>query len=120
MKHVEGFSRMASEIEILAETPTRESEAAASEGINFAKSQEEENQRRNDVYTAAAYGDLEKLKRLVEEEGCSVSEPDASGYYALQWSALNNRAAAAQYLLEVITLPLFSATFISLPKAVLV
>ncbi|BBN08262.1 palmitoyltransferase ZDHHC13/17 [Marchantia polymorpha subsp. ruderalis] len=91
---------MASEIEILAETPTRESEAAASEGINFAKSQEEENQRRNDVYTAAAYGDLEKLKRLVEEEGCSVSEPDASGYYALQWSALNNRAAAAQYLLE--------------------
>lgn len=56
---------------------------------------------RNDVYTAAAYGDMEKLQRLVESEGCSVSEPDALGYYALQWAALNNRTAAAQYIIEV-------------------
>ena len=56
---------------------------------------------RNDVYTAAAYGDLEKLHRLVESEGCSVSEPDGLGYYALQGAALNNRTAAAQYLIEV-------------------
>ncbi|KAL3687162.1 hypothetical protein R1sor_013471 [Riccia sorocarpa] len=91
---------MASEIEIVVDTPTRESAAAAGEGINFAKSQEEENLRKNDIFTAAAYGDLEKLKRLVEVEGCSVSEPDANGYHALQWSALNNRADAAQYLLE--------------------
>ncbi|XVF88270.1 hypothetical protein PTKIN_Ptkin19aG0036700 [Pterospermum kingtungense] len=55
---------------------------------------------RNDVYTAAAYGDLEKLHRLVESEGCSVSEPDGLGYYALQWAALNNRTAAAQYIIE--------------------
>ncbi|KAJ8768158.1 hypothetical protein K2173_021098 [Erythroxylum novogranatense] len=55
---------------------------------------------RNDVYTAAAYGDLEKLQRLVESEGCSVSEPDGLGYYALQWAALNNRTAAAQYIIE--------------------
>lgn len=55
---------------------------------------------RNDVYTAAAYGDLEKLQRLVESEGCSVSEPDSLGYYALQWAALNNRTAAAQYIIE--------------------
>ncbi|XP_042506786.1 protein S-acyltransferase 24-like isoform X1 [Macadamia integrifolia] len=55
---------------------------------------------RNDVYTAAAYGDLEKLQRLVESKGCSVSEPDGSGYYALQWAALNNRTAAAQYIIE--------------------
>ncbi|KAM6553279.1 hypothetical protein CsatB_014041 [Cannabis sativa] len=55
---------------------------------------------RNDVYTAAAYGDLEKLQRLVECEGCSVSEPDGLGYYALQWAALNNRTAAAQYIIE--------------------
>ncbi|XP_021275985.1 protein S-acyltransferase 24 isoform X1 [Herrania umbratica] len=55
---------------------------------------------RNDVYTAAAYGDLEKLHRLVESEGCSVSEPDHLGYYALQWAALNNRTAAAQYIIE--------------------
>jgi palmitoyltransferase len=56
---------------------------------------------RNDVYTAAAYGDLEKLQRLVESEGCSVSVPDNLGYYALQWAALNNRTAAAQYIIEV-------------------
>ncbi|KAK6236126.1 hypothetical protein SCA6_011463 [Theobroma cacao] len=55
---------------------------------------------RNDVYTAAAYGDLEKLHRLVESEGCTVSEPDHLGYYALQWAALNNRTAAAQYIIE--------------------
>lgn len=62
---------------------------------------------RNDVYTAAAYGDLEKLHRLVESEGCTVSEPDHLGYYALQWAALNNRTAAAQYIIEVFLLWLF-------------
>lgn len=61
----------------------------------------EDDSLRNDVYTAAAYGDMEKLQRLVESEGCSVSEPDALGYYALQWAALNNRTAAAQYIIEV-------------------
>uniref|UniRef100_A0A7N0TBX6 S-acyltransferase n=1 Tax=Kalanchoe fedtschenkoi TaxID=63787 RepID=A0A7N0TBX6_KALFE len=55
---------------------------------------------RSDVYAAAAYGDMEKLQRLVESEGCSVSEPDGMGYYALQWAALNNRIAAAQYIIE--------------------
>ncbi|KAI7738969.1 hypothetical protein M8C21_018836 [Ambrosia artemisiifolia] len=55
---------------------------------------------KDDVYTAAAYGDLEKLQRLVESEGCSVSQPDSLGYYALQWAALNNRAAAAQYIIQ--------------------
>jgi len=54
------------------------------------------------VYTAAAYGDLEKLHRLVEIEGCLVNEPDGLGYYALQWAALNNRTAAAQYIIEVL------------------
>ncbi|XP_027070621.1 protein S-acyltransferase 24 [Coffea arabica] len=60
----------------------------------------EEESLRNDVYTAAAYGDMEKLQRLVENEGCSVSEPDSLGHYALQWAALNNRTAAAQYIIE--------------------
>nr|KJB53968.1 hypothetical protein B456_009G014100 [Gossypium raimondii] len=55
---------------------------------------------RNDVYTAATYGDLEKLQRLVEYEGCSLTETDGLGYYALQWAALNNRTAAAQYIIE--------------------
>ncbi|XP_076885446.1 protein S-acyltransferase 24-like [Bidens hawaiensis] len=60
----------------------------------------EEESLKNDVYTAAAYGDLEKLKNLVESEGCSVTKPDDLGYRALQWAALNNRVAAAQYILE--------------------
>nr|CAB3445867.1 unnamed protein product [Digitaria exilis] len=61
---------------------------------------EEEEALKDDVYTGAAYGDLEKLQRLVELEGRSVTEPDAHGYRALQWAALNNRVAAAQYILE--------------------
>ncbi|KFK33845.1 hypothetical protein AALP_AA5G067400 [Arabis alpina] len=55
---------------------------------------------RNDVYTAAAYGDLEKLHRLVDSDGCSLSLPDGLGYYALQWAALNSRTAVAQYIIE--------------------
>ncbi|XP_076946492.1 protein S-acyltransferase 24-like [Bidens hawaiensis] len=54
----------------------------------------------DDVYTAAAYGDLENLQRLVESQGCSVSQPDNLGYSALQWAALNNRAPAAQYIIQ--------------------
>lgn len=77
---------MASEIEVV-------DEGAVASGPS-------EEELKNDVYTAAAYGDLEKLQRLVETEGCSVSEPDGSGYYALQWAALNNRTAAAQYIIE--------------------
>lgn len=41
------------------------------------------------------------MRRLVEEEKHSVTEPDSGGYYALQWAALNNKASVAQYLLEV-------------------
>ncbi|PIN20327.1 Ankyrin repeat and DHHC-type Zn-finger domain containing protein [Handroanthus impetiginosus] len=96
---------MASEIEVVEEVETRdhqpqpysnggeEKAAAAAEAV-------EGERWKNDVYTAAAYGDMEKLQRLVESEGCSVSEPDALGYYALQWAALNNRTAAAQYIIE--------------------
>ncbi|KAL0403861.1 UNVERIFIED_CONTAM: protein S-acyltransferase 24 [Sesamum radiatum] len=94
---------MASEIEIVEEVESRDhrpqpysnggEEAAVAAVV-------EDESLRNDVYTAAAYGDMEKLQRLVESEGCSVSEPDALGYYALQWAALNNRSAAAQYIIE--------------------
>eukprot|EP00249_Psilotum_nudum_P015876 c25566_g1_i1 orf=202-2070(-) len=87
---------MASEIEVVSEQ-SREITPIAN---GSATKVENEDELRNDVYTAAAYGDLEKLHKLVELEGNSVSDPDAGGYYALQWSALNNRAAAAQYLIE--------------------
>lgn len=54
-----------------------------------------------DVFTASAYGDFEKLRKFVEEDGSSVSQPDINGYYALQWAALNNFADIAHYIIEV-------------------
>ncbi|KAJ4709109.1 S-acyltransferase [Melia azedarach] len=90
---------MSSEIEVVEEvgqsSESSQSHHQSSNGVVV-----DEDSLRNDVYTAAAYGDLEKLHRLVECEGCSVSEPDGLGYYALQWAALNNRTAAAQYIIE--------------------
>ncbi|KAA8522944.1 hypothetical protein F0562_009367 [Nyssa sinensis] len=89
---------MASEIEVVDELETRDRDSAAVAGGIGGEVEDES--LRNDVYTAAAYGDLENLQRLVECQGCSVSEPDGLGYYALQWAALNNRTAAAQYIIE--------------------
>ncbi|XP_015879572.2 protein S-acyltransferase 24 [Ziziphus jujuba] len=95
---------MSSEIEVVDEAQNGDRESAAvvanSVGGGASGNGVDEDSLRNDVYTAAAYGDLEKLHRLVESEGCSVSEPDGLGYYALQWAALNNRTAAAQYIIE--------------------
>lgn len=86
---------MASEIEVVEEGQ------AAGAGGGGGGATVEKDALRNDVYTAAAYGDLEKLQQLVEVELCSVSEPDGLGYSALQWAALNNRTVAAQYIIEV-------------------
>lgn len=85
---------MVEEVESRNEDESSTSTAVVNGGVG------EEESLRDDVYTAAAYGDMEKLQRLVESEGCSVSEPDGLGYYALQWAALNNRTAAAQYIIE--------------------
>uniref|UniRef100_A0A6N2KNU3 protein S-acyltransferase n=1 Tax=Salix viminalis TaxID=40686 RepID=A0A6N2KNU3_SALVM len=96
---------MSSEIEIVEEDAVALSNDRESAVVNEGNSNNGiavvgEDSLKNDVYTAAAYGDLEKLHRLVESEGCSVSVPDNLGYYALQWAALNNRTAAAQYIIE--------------------
>ncbi|KAF8393114.1 hypothetical protein HHK36_021355 [Tetracentron sinense] len=95
---------MASEIEVVDEVECPDREAAGTGGIGVSGEANgvggADEILRNDVYTAAAYGDLEKLQRLVECEDCSVSQPDGLGYYALQWAALNNRTAAAQYIIE--------------------
>ncbi|KAH0450729.1 hypothetical protein IEQ34_021421 [Dendrobium chrysotoxum] len=98
---------MASEIEIVEEEDRRDvthsgvgSAGGVTSSSTAASTATEEEALRNDVYTAAAYGDLEKLQRLVESESCSVTEPDGGGYYALQWASLNNRTAAAQYIIE--------------------
>ncbi|WOK92268.1 putative protein S-acyltransferase 23 [Canna indica] len=53
-----------------------------------------------DVWSAAAYGDLEKLRGFVERNGLSVSNPDGNGYYPLQLAALNNFPNIAQYIIE--------------------
>nr|GEV80093.1 protein S-acyltransferase 24 [Tanacetum cinerariifolium] len=87
---------MSSEIE---ETPDHTAGTSAGE-IAATDGGVTEESMKNDVYTAAAYGDLDKLKNLVEFEGASVHKPDDLGYRALQWAALNNRVAAAQYILE--------------------
>ncbi|KAI3771768.1 hypothetical protein L6452_02936 [Arctium lappa] len=94
---------MSSEIEVVdevEESRDRDAGTGNGNGNGTIEAGVDEESLRDDVYTAAAYGDLEKLQRLVESEGCSVSQPDSLGYYALQWAALNNRAAAAQYIIE--------------------
>uniref|UniRef100_A0A0D9VD18 Isoleucyl-tRNA synthetase n=1 Tax=Leersia perrieri TaxID=77586 RepID=A0A0D9VD18_9ORYZ len=92
---------MASEIEVLEDTTTTTTAVAPATSTGAEGEGEAEAEAlKDDVYTGAAYGDLEKLHRLVEREGRSVTEPDALGYHALQWAALNNRVAAAQYILE--------------------
>uniref|UniRef100_A0A6N2KDZ1 protein S-acyltransferase n=1 Tax=Salix viminalis TaxID=40686 RepID=A0A6N2KDZ1_SALVM len=96
---------MSSEFEIVEEDAVAQSNVRELAAVNGGNSNNGiavvgEDSLKNDVYTAAAYGDLEKLQRLVESEGCSVSVPDSIGYYALQWAALNNRTAAAQYIIE--------------------
>ncbi|KAI8026358.1 putative protein S-acyltransferase 23 [Camellia lanceoleosa] len=53
-----------------------------------------------DVFGASAYGDFEKLRKFVEEDGVSLSKPDANGYHAVQWAALNTFAAIVQYIIE--------------------
>ncbi|CAL0330462.1 unnamed protein product [Lupinus luteus] len=88
---------MSSEIE---EVQSRDQQLPSASASSSAGGEVDDESLRNDVYAAAAYGDLEKLHRLVEQEGCTVTEPDGLGYYALQWAALNNRSAAAQYIIE--------------------
>ncbi|XP_051152494.1 protein S-acyltransferase 24-like [Andrographis paniculata] len=86
---------MASEIEVVEEEARNHAGEPSAQAVL-----EEDESLKNDVYTAAAYGDLNKLRRLVETDGCSVSDPDAHGYYALQWAALNNWPAAAHYIIQ--------------------
>lgn len=100
---------MALEIEVVEAVESRDT-AVANGGTEEAGNGggEDEEILRNGMYVVAAYGDIEKLQRLVECEGCSVFEHDGHGYYALQWAALNNRTVAAQYIIEVIYLALNS------------
>ncbi|KAF6140343.1 hypothetical protein GIB67_011362 [Kingdonia uniflora] len=91
---------MVSEIEVVEEVNEESRDPETNTGPSRVTQNIKDESLRNDVYTAAAYGDLEKMHRLVESEGASVSEPDGLGYYALHWAALNNRTAVAQYIIE--------------------
>lgn len=54
----------------------------------------------SDIYSASAYGELEKLRKFVENDAVLLSQPDVNGYYALQWAALNNFAGVVQYIID--------------------
>ena len=90
-----------SEIEVVSEPPSSLPPTSVSKQQEGLPREGTDEALREDIYTAAAYGDLEKLHRLVEKEHCSVSLPDNGGFFALQWSSLNNRVATAQYIVEV-------------------
>ncbi|KAI7732839.1 hypothetical protein M8C21_022167 [Ambrosia artemisiifolia] len=53
-----------------------------------------------DVFGACAYGDLIRLTEFVEEDGVSLSLPDANGYYPLQWASLNNFPHLSHYIIQ--------------------
>ncbi|CAK9209241.1 unnamed protein product [Sphagnum troendelagicum] len=95
---------MASEIEIVTEglLQHQHQHQQKENGSSLQAKEDEEDRKKEDIYTAAAYGDMEKLLRLVERPGgvFSITQPDAGGYFALHWSALNNRFSVAEYLLQ--------------------
>ncbi|KAL9417597.1 hypothetical protein AB3S75_040558 [Citrus x aurantiifolia] len=78
-----------SEIEVVSSTEAKPNE-----------SQNDNQAAVTDVFSASAYGDFEKLRKFVEEDGASFSRPDGNGYFALQWAALNNFADIAQYIID--------------------
>lgn len=51
------------------------------------------------VSKACAYGAYDKLQEFVAADPGCVNAPDESGYFPLQWAALNNRMSEANYLL---------------------
>ncbi len=102
------LAAMASEIEIVTEGllqhQHQHQHQQKENGLLLQTKEEEEDRKKEDIYTAAAYGDMEKLLRLVQRPGgvFSITQPDAGGYFALHWSALNNRFSVAEYLLQVV------------------
>ncbi|KAG9439884.1 hypothetical protein H6P81_020049 [Aristolochia fimbriata] len=81
-----------SEIEVVSDSPATESSTTVKADANEPVI--------TDVFSASAYGNLEKLRKFVQIDGCSLSKPDVNGYYALQWASLNNFAGAAQYIID--------------------
>ncbi|XP_031382603.1 probable protein S-acyltransferase 23 isoform X1 [Punica granatum] len=76
-----------SEIEVVSSEPAKPEKAPAEAAVI-------------DVFSASAYGDLEKLRKFVEGDGASLSSPHENGYHAIQWAALNNFPEIVQYIVE--------------------
>ena len=91
------------EIEVVSDGARREDEDEEAERRRRGGAAVAEPDPVVDVYSAAAYGDLERLREFVERGGAAAAlrEPDGNGYHALQWAALNNYPHVALYLIEV-------------------
>ncbi|KAG2330118.1 hypothetical protein Bca52824_001298 [Brassica carinata] len=100
---------MLSEIEVVEEV---ESNNPKENGESSSKPVEDESLR-NDVYTASAYGDLEKLRRLwsalnnltavsqyIIEHGGDINATDHTGQTVLHWSAVHGAVQVAELLLQ--------------------
>lgn len=85
-----------SEIEVVSESrsPTDSSRQNGNPEANFESSIV-------DVYSASAYGQLDKVRKYVEEDASCLKKPDGNGYHAVQWAALNGFLDALQYIIEV-------------------
>ncbi|XP_043709002.1 probable protein S-acyltransferase 23 [Telopea speciosissima] len=81
-----------SEIEVVSDTQNQQS----SRGLNGSSNEI----NIVDVFSASAYGDFDKLRKFVEKDGCSLSQPDGNGYYPLQWASLNNFPDIELYIIE--------------------
>ncbi|OVA06812.1 zinc finger protein [Macleaya cordata] len=81
-----------SEIEVVTESQNQQNSPRLNGNVNGVDI--------SDVFSASAYGDLEKLRKFVEKDGYSVSKPDGNGYYPLQWAVLNNFPDIAQFIIE--------------------
>ncbi|CAN6458872.1 unnamed protein product [Victoria cruziana] len=84
-----------SEIEVVSESrsPTDSSRQNGNPEANFESSIV-------DVYSASAYGQLDKVRKYVEEDASCLKKPDGNGYHAVQWAALNGFLDALQYIIE--------------------
>ncbi|XP_010268638.1 PREDICTED: probable protein S-acyltransferase 23 isoform X2 [Nelumbo nucifera] len=81
-----------SEIEVVSDSRNQQNSASSNSNLNEINI--------IDVFSASAYGDFDKLRKFVEQDGFSVSNPDRNGYYALQWASLNNFPDIAHYIIE--------------------
>ncbi|XP_050309693.1 ankyrin repeat domain-containing protein 39-like isoform X2 [Anthonomus grandis grandis] len=52
------------------------------------------------IWSAAQYGELERVKMLIENGRCKPDQKDSAGYTALHYAARNGHSDICKYLLE--------------------